>query len=151
LDSMVRVQAGRLRSKLAEYYSSEGAGDPTIIEVPKGSYAVAIHERANAPAINGHAEIHHNGASSANVRKGWVFAVVGLSLALTVAIVLLARDYLAHPGSAGSTAQASALEPPTPVRIFWKGFATEPDEPWVIFSNAAFVGRPETGMRYFDA
>jgi hypothetical protein len=23
------------------------------------------------------------------------------------------------------------------------------EEPWVIFSNAAFVGRPETGMRYY--
>jgi hypothetical protein len=26
-----------------------------------------------------------------------------------------------------------------------------PEEPWVIFSNAAFVGRPNTGMRYYDA
>src|SRR5499425_2319716 len=48
LDSMVRVQAGRLRSKLAEYYASEGASDPTIVEVPKGSYAVVIHDRATA-------------------------------------------------------------------------------------------------------
>jgi len=24
-------------------------------------------------------------------------------------------------------------------------------KPWVIFSNAAFVGRPNTGMRYYDA
>ena len=152
LDSMVRVQAGRLRSKLAEYYSSEGASDATVIEVPKGSYAVAIHERANAPAGNGHVEIHHNGVAAANVAKGWVYAVIGLSIALAVAIALLVRGYAAHPGASGSTAQASILsEPPAPVRIFWKGFATGPEEPWVIFSNAAFVGRPETGMRYFDA
>jgi hypothetical protein len=25
-----------------------------------------------------------------------------------------------------------------------------PEEPWIIFSNGAFVGRPETGLRYFD-
>ena len=25
------------------------------------------------------------------------------------------------------------------------------EEPWVIFSNAAFVGRPETGMRYYNS
>ena len=30
LDSMVRVQAGRLRAKLAEYYASEGADDPFV-------------------------------------------------------------------------------------------------------------------------
>src|SRR5246500_5545539 len=50
LDSMVRVQAGRLRSKLAEYYSSEGTNDATIVEVPKGSYAVVIHDRSTLSA-----------------------------------------------------------------------------------------------------
>src|SRR5271165_6433915 len=35
LDSMVRVQAGRLRTKLAEYYSTEGARDTTVVELPK--------------------------------------------------------------------------------------------------------------------
>ena len=25
-----------------------------------------------------------------------------------------------------------------------------PEEPWVIFSNAQFVGRPDKGMRYYD-
>ena len=27
----------------------------------------------------------------------------------------------------------------------------DPIEPWLIFSNAAFVGRPETGMRYYNS
>ena len=40
LDSAVRVHAARLRSKLAEYYMSDGAEDPVLIEVPKGSYHV---------------------------------------------------------------------------------------------------------------
>ena len=30
VDSMVRVQAGRLRAKLAEYYGGEGADDPDL-------------------------------------------------------------------------------------------------------------------------
>src|ERR1700751_1807765 len=47
LDSMVRVQAGRLRTKLAEYYNSEGANDRLVIELPKGSYAIAVHERSS--------------------------------------------------------------------------------------------------------
>src|SRR5216684_7059574 len=46
LDSMVRVQAGRLRTKLGEYYSTEGTTDHLVVELPKGSYAVAFHERA---------------------------------------------------------------------------------------------------------
>src|SRR5438128_10567277 len=59
LDSMVRVQAGRLRTKLAEYYSSEGTNDTTIVEVPKGSYAVVIHDRAAVAAHNGSASDPH--------------------------------------------------------------------------------------------
>jgi hypothetical protein len=35
-------------------------------------------------------------------------------------------------------------------RQFWGGFLSSPEEPWVVFSNAEFVGRPETGMHYYD-
>src|SRR5437762_2634587 len=35
-DSIVRTEAGRLRARLAEYYSGEGSADPLIIELPKG-------------------------------------------------------------------------------------------------------------------
>lgn len=37
-DSVVRVQAGRLRELLSQYYASEGAEDPIRISVPRGSY-----------------------------------------------------------------------------------------------------------------
>jgi len=39
-DPLVRVEAGRLRRRLVEYYASEGASDPVRIELPRGSYAV---------------------------------------------------------------------------------------------------------------
>src|SRR5215468_7740564 len=38
LDSIVRVEAGRLRSKLREYYETEGKSSPIRIEFPKGGY-----------------------------------------------------------------------------------------------------------------
>src|SRR6202158_4936338 len=44
-DSTIRVQAGRLRLKLAEYYASEGADDPIQVEIPKGTYVVSFHRR----------------------------------------------------------------------------------------------------------
>jgi TolB-like protein len=49
LDSLVRVEAGRLRSKLSEYYAGPGAADPVVIRVPRGSYAPVFEERANEP------------------------------------------------------------------------------------------------------
>jgi TolB-like protein/tetratricopeptide (TPR) repeat protein len=45
VDSIVRVDAGRLRSKLREYYSSEGRSSSVLIEIPKGSYK-ALFSRA---------------------------------------------------------------------------------------------------------
>ena len=42
LDSIVRVEAGRLRSKLRDYYQEFGTGDGIVIDVPKGSYAPSI-------------------------------------------------------------------------------------------------------------
>ena len=37
-DAVVRIEAGRLRARLAEYYQGGGAGDPIVIELPKGGY-----------------------------------------------------------------------------------------------------------------
>ena len=37
-DPIVRVQAGRLRSKLEGYYHTEGKNDPLRIDLPKGGY-----------------------------------------------------------------------------------------------------------------
>src|SRR5580658_6171293 len=47
LDSAVRVHSSRLRAKLAEYYMAEGAADPLVIEVPKGSYLVTWRVRSS--------------------------------------------------------------------------------------------------------
>ncbi|SPE31873.1 TPR repeat-containing protein (fragment) [Candidatus Sulfopaludibacter sp. SbA3] len=52
VDAIVRVEAGRLRTKLAAYYETDGQDDPVVIEVPKGSYAPVFHERSSrAPQI----------------------------------------------------------------------------------------------------
>jgi hypothetical protein len=48
-DTVVRSQAWRLRSKLSEYYQAEGADDPLIIEIPRGSY-VPVFVRRNQPS-----------------------------------------------------------------------------------------------------
>lgn len=45
-DSIVRVEARRLRKALDAYYAQEGAEDRLIIRVPKGGYAPAFERRA---------------------------------------------------------------------------------------------------------
>lgn len=48
-DSIVRVEAGRLRSKLRDYYLSEGCDEAVRIELPKGSYVPAFEFCAPQP------------------------------------------------------------------------------------------------------
>jgi tetratricopeptide (TPR) repeat protein len=50
VDSIVRVEATRLRSKLQSYYEQEGNRDPVRITVPKGTY-VPRFERFSAPEM----------------------------------------------------------------------------------------------------
>lgn len=46
IDAIVRVEAGRLRAKLTQYYDTEGQNDPILIEVHKGSYAPVFHQQS---------------------------------------------------------------------------------------------------------
>jgi adenylate cyclase len=49
VDSIVRVQASRLRTQLAEFYAKEGAAETLRIEIPAGGY-IATFVRASAAA-----------------------------------------------------------------------------------------------------
>jgi hypothetical protein len=42
-DPLVRVEAGRLRSRLCEYYATEGVRDVVRIELKPGSYVPTFH------------------------------------------------------------------------------------------------------------
>lgn len=51
LDSIVRVEMGRLRSRLIEYYAEAGLKSPVRIEIPKGSYrpTFLFHDQEPVP------------------------------------------------------------------------------------------------------
>ncbi len=49
-DSIVRVEIGRLRSKLFEYYGGDGKDDPVFIELPKGRYKPTLAFRGTDSA-----------------------------------------------------------------------------------------------------
>jgi len=45
VDTIVRSQAWRLRSKLRKYYASEGVQDPIVVDIPIGHYVPVFHLR----------------------------------------------------------------------------------------------------------
>jgi hypothetical protein len=48
-NSAVRIQVGRLRQKLADYYRGEGRSDRIVIDVPKGRFKLKFEYRASPP------------------------------------------------------------------------------------------------------
>jgi hypothetical protein len=78
--------------------------------------------------------------------RGWAIAVAALSVLLVASLVTSA---LVMAGRSKLQGDPTASVP-VPYKIFWSRFVTSPQPPWVIFSNGNFVGRPETGMRYFN-
>src|ERR1700722_7019444 len=89
LDSTIRVQAGRLRLKLAEYYGSEGAADPILVDLPKGGYLITFHHRTTAsqPGLSV-TPIHREGQGSLaeQSRRRLVVAICALVVLLAAAI-----------------------------------------------------------------
>ena len=151
VDSMVRVQAGRLRTKLAEYYNSEGVDDPILVEMPKGNYALTFHPRPHGAGRN-HTNTHeapNNLEVNGRASRTWIIAVVALSVVLASAVAV-ATDRFLNRRIAEARLASDTPDMPVAFHVFWKGFLTGPQEPWVIFSNAAFVGRPYFGMRYYN-
>ncbi len=144
LDATVRVQTGRLRLKLAEYYGHEGADDQWVLDLPKGSYTLHLHPRAEAVAARVPIEFPLEGATQPKPMAiaVWALSIVCLGLLATVM-------YMTGRPAAVSSALPGAV--PEALGVFWHGFIDGPMPPLVVFSNAAFVGRPETGIRYFDA
>jgi hypothetical protein len=147
LDSTVRVQAGRLRGKLAEYYATEGAEDSVLVDFPRGTYALAFHER---PTGRNHGSgLHESRSDAGQTSRIWLVAVI-LLCAFLSAVVAVATDRFLNRRTAEARLTSDSSDLPVAFHVFWRGFLTGPQEPWVIFSNAAFVGRPYVGMRYYN-
>src|SRR5215471_8084442 len=84
-DSVVRTEAAKLRVRLTEYYASEGASDPVIIELPKGGYTPVFHE---GQAVREIAAIASEAAPQRRGKWRWVLAAFAGASLLPAAIGL---------------------------------------------------------------
>lgn len=110
LDSIVRVEAARLRSKLAEYYAGDGRDDTIVLKLPKGGYASIATLEPRSVATNGTAATK-GGASAAlsaapaeqaaqqpqRARWRWALGGVVAAVAATVVILSWAPDTAPSP------------------------------------------------------
>jgi hypothetical protein len=150
LDSTIRVQVGRLRTKLAEYYTAEGVDDPVVVELPKGSYHLEFHNRAATARTNHSIDTPPERVDSpAGPDKEW-WKIAAVSLAVILAVSLVTIVWLLATRQPATTSASQPDSVAESLQVFWRPFLSSPEQPWVIFSNAAFVGRPEVGLRYYS-
>jgi len=96
-DPLVRVEAGRLRRRLAEYYAGEGKNDELRVDLPRGGYAVVwsyppVAEQAVRLASTS-ASIDATGAPGATSPKrrrrrlrAWVIGALLVALSVLVVV-----------------------------------------------------------------
>jgi len=99
IDSIVRVEAGRLRAKLDEYYRGAGAGDAVAIVLEKGSYAPQFVRRAESPARTAELSARPSVRPRPRFVAG-ILAVVGAALVVGAAYWRSARRGDAEPPKA---------------------------------------------------
>jgi hypothetical protein len=155
IDSVVRVQAGRLRTKLHEYYTTEGKSDQIVIDLPKGHYhpvfncpdAESLHETSPGTThttegndSNGHATTkvrdgHSPVESLPHPRKGRVVLLLlcGLVVLLGVAVLMLYfSNRELRRQAIGSTDPSLNTEE---FKAVWSAFINDPEAPLLVLSN----------------
>jgi len=101
VDSIVRVEAGRLRSRLDEYYNGDGAADRVRISLPRGGYVAVFAPPPDAPPV-----ATPDGAKIKSPRRA--LAAWALS-AGAAALVVAAMAWIGWPPSADGRPSVAVL------------------------------------------
>ncbi|WP_421926315.1 tetratricopeptide repeat protein [Neoaquamicrobium sediminum] len=112
-DTVVRVQAGRLRDLLQQYYEGDGAADPLRISVPRGSYVPEYHVADPTVAcVASAATPEQDDVGKTANRRALPFLAIGLLLLAVLGGVAGYRSFAPpSPGNAGAQGVQRAAAP----------------------------------------
>ncbi len=132
-DSIVRVEAGRVRNKLREYYDKEGREDRVIIDLPKGSYIPSITTR----------EARREGRrlSGTAIGRGKLLLILLGASALLSASLAVYRTY----ENAELRKELEATHRPVvapEIRTLWAPFLSPGAQTYVVFGSPFFFFSP---------
>ncbi len=116
-DSTVRLQSGRLRQKLLEYYLTQGQNDPVLVDFPRGRFKLAFSPRPSSAASAA-------GREAAKWRR--ISLALAGALALTAALCLYFGTSLTRMkgGAAADVWQPALVE-------FWQPFLADRNPPLI--------------------
>ncbi len=140
-DSVVRVQAKRLRAKLQEYYQTEGKSDKVLIDVPKGHYNVTFSYVLNNHSVDlvrdTEAEIVEAPAGSSpkiDKEKTWKMASILTVTILAIAVVVLT---LYNRDLRKQSQESISLNGEVDAGAVWKPFMSSGAPTLLVLSNPA--------------
>ncbi len=122
-DTLVRVQASQLRKRLERYFAEEGHDEPFVLEIPRGSYLPIVTQRETPPAEPVPPTLA--APPSGQRRLVWILAALCVVFAAT-SLRLWMRPTVA-PSSGPS------------VQLFWKNFAGNGRENYVVLADSAIA------------
>jgi hypothetical protein len=118
-DSIVRVQANRLRKRLSEYYAAEGAAHPMRITIPVGQYIPLFKKMEADPALSPELQMAPQARAPDDGRRirwrpspqqAWVVGGVMIVVLLIVAAFLTRERPKAQPVIRSSYTQQATAE-----------------------------------------
>lgn len=129
-DSIVRLQAGRLRQKLLAYYQTEASGDRVLVSLPKGAFKLDFE-----PLVPE--------AGAAPERRGRIVTILAAALAVAVIWAVLATAGYLRERAAGEPA-AARWSPE--LEMLWAPFL-ESDRPFLVcLGTPLFLRFPNYGF-----
>ena len=160
IDSLVRVQAARLRSKLEEYYTSDGNGDKVLIHLPKGHYVPAfgyLHpdirkelleaDHAGKPFLPLDALLSRREEFLRKLPQVLFFGLVVTCFFLSA----LAYRYHLEAKEARQYLISNRIDPGfiNEISPFWGDFLSNRSPLLIAYSNAVFQGNLVDGLKYW--
>jgi hypothetical protein len=157
-NSTVRIQVGRLRQKLADYYRTEGQRDPVVIDVPKGrfklkfAYRNGVHpEHAGFEQAASAHELHSSDRDQPTQpeHRNWRFGVA-LAAAVVLGIAIGAAFHWVKPAMAKATVLSYPAGWDADMEALWQPFVATKRPLVVAIEDPLFVelnGNPGVYLR----
>ncbi|HEY1659160.1 MAG TPA: hypothetical protein VGG14_12485 [Candidatus Sulfotelmatobacter sp.] len=96
-DPVVRIEAGRLRKKLAEYYSGPGLTDSVVIDVPRGGYVPVFRAKTSGLEIVSRREEDASRPKSSALGKAAVIIIATVLFLAATYVVRFRHSSLGTP------------------------------------------------------
>jgi hypothetical protein len=139
VDNIVRTNMSDLRKRIASYFEREGAAEPILMEIPRGSYLPVFSLRPDRPAktpdpvpATPAAPTEATAISHLQLRlKQWIWLAAALVVLLAIPSFFLARSYFA---------------PSSPVDAFWAPVLHNKSDILICAGGNTFLQTPVPGF-----